>query len=345
MLDLKKEIRMLKRFIKISMVKSLFLFVIISFSSLNAQIYSNYYEDLSRAYGFCIGQNYSLDKIATEFPDLSLEVQKSRLEFNSAFKSSFTEIENILKKSFSSKWADFQRQMKVQINNSLATTRLTKEQSISFIHQVKARSKGEIESPVLEILLINNPTFKNNPEKEFLEGFTKSYRTKNHYKSKGVDFEIKFPMSWAIKEGIRPNVIQLLTSENGHGFDSIVLMVKEIPIEDNYSISEEELDYLFSKDVLKEIIPSGGEYISSKPITLDRQKGAMLIFQQDMQRMDLTLRMRALHFITIYKNKMISIQCVTGLQKEKAHLLEKRFLKMKQLFWLVGNSFVIHSQY
>ncbi len=336
---------MFERCKNISLFKWLFFSVIISSSYLNGQIYSNYYEDLSKAYGFCIGQNYSLDRISTEFTDLSLEVQKSRLEFNSSFKSSFAEIENILKKNFSTKWSDFQRQMKKQINSSLATTRLTKDQAISFIHQVRARAKGEIESPVLEILLINNPTFKNCPEKEFLEGFTKSFRTKNHYKSKGVDFEIKFPMSWAIKEGIRPNVIKLLTSENGHGFDSIVLMVKEIPIEDNYSISEEELDYLFSKDVLKEMIPSGGKYISSKPITLDRQKGAMLIFQQDMQRMDLTLRMRALHFITIYKNKMIFIQCMTGLQKEKAHLLEKRFLKMKQLFWLVGNSFVIHSQY
>jgi hypothetical protein len=169
-----------------------------------------------------------------------------------------------------------------------------------------------MESPVLEIFLTYNPNFQKNPAEEFLYGFTRSYRTKDHAKAKGIDFQIQYPVSWHAKEGQRPNVIQILTSENGRGLDSIVLIVKDIPLPQAYSITEKELDDLFSERSLKETLPEGASFISAKPVILDGRKSGMLVFEQMQQRVDSTVKMRGLQFMTTYKNKMILVQCLTG---------------------------------
>lgn len=72
-------------------------------------------------------------------------------------------------------------------------------------------------------------------------------------------------------------MIQIITSENGRGLDSIVLIVKDNPLPQAYRITERELDDLFSPRSLKETLPEGASFLSAKPITLDHRKGGMLV--------------------------------------------------------------------
>ena len=140
-------------------------------------------------------------------------------------------------------------------------------------------------------------------------------------------------------------MIQIITSENGRGLDSIVLIVKDIPLPQAYRITEKELDDLFSPRSLKEMLPEGASFLSAKPITLDRREGGMLVFEQMQQRVDSTVKMRGLQFMTTYENKMILVQCLTGTVIGSLTDLDERFRKIEPLFKLIGNSFVLQSQY
>lgn len=140
-------------------------------------------------------------------------------------------------------------------------------------------------------------------------------------------------------------MIQSITSENGRGLDSIVLIVKDIPLPQAYSITEKELDNLFSAQSLKETLPEGASFLSAKPAILDGRKGGMLVFEQMQQHVDSTVKMRGLQFMTTYKNKMILVQCLTGTVIGSLTDLDERFRRIEPLFKLVGNSFVLQSQY
>jgi hypothetical protein len=93
------------------------------------------------------------------------------------------------------------------------------------------------------------------------------------------------------------------------------------------------------------MLPEGASFLSAKPITLDRREGGMLVFEQMQQRVDSTVKMRGLQFMTTYENKMILVQCLTGTVIGSLTDLDERFRKIEPLFKLIGNSFVLQSQY
>lgn len=317
---------------------------LLSQPALSQQIASPLYEDLSRAYGYYNGQKLSIENVQKAYPALAAEASKAHMEFELIFKSSYENIEKELQEILGQRWAEYKNQMQRQIN-SLRSPPVSEAQAIAFIQEVKLRAKGQIEPPVLETLLIYNAQFKINPAEEFMRGFTSTYRTKGHAKAKGIDFQIQYPKSWRAKEGQRPNVIQLITSENGRGFNSIVLMVKDIPLPPGYRIPEQEMNDLFSPQSLKEMIPDGATFVTSKAVVLDHQKGGLIVFDQTQQRVDTKISMRILQFVTVYRNKMIFVQCMTATPDSGHTELNDRFRKMEPLFKLVANSFVIQSQY
>ena len=156
---------------------------------------------------------------------------------------------------------------------------------------------------------------------------------------------MQYPKSWRAKEGQRPNVIQLLTSENGRGLDSIVILIKDLPLPPGPTLSEQELSDFFSPQSMREMIPDGASFVTTKPVILDGQKGGMIVFDQIQQRVDMQLSLRALQFVTVYKDKIIFVQCMAATEGNGQKELVDRFTRVEPLFRLVANSFVIHDQY
>jgi hypothetical protein len=303
------------------------------------------YSDLSQTYGYYRGQKLSIELIQKKFPSLSVSASHAQMAFDLVFKSSYENIEKELRNLLRQQWPKYRRQMHQNLTSNVGSASISMTQARTFIRTVRLRAKGQIDPPILETLLTYNPEFQNNPAKEFLRGFKSTYRTKRHPKAKGVDFQIEYPKSWRAKEGNRPNVIQFFNSKNGRGLESILLMVKNISLPLGYKITERELDDFFSPQELKVMVPKGASFISAQPVVLDNQKGGMMIFDQTLQRVDQKVSIRNLHFITIYKNKMIFIQCMVAAKTGNQDDLKKQFRRLVPLFKLVANSFVIQSQY
>ena len=108
---------------------------------------------MSRAFGYLKGEQFSLDRIRQEFPELKDDVTKSELEFSTSFRKASDRITEQLKRIIGTDYLKFDSLMTESIKSAMAGQEITKEQALKFLEEVRNRAKGKIEShPVLETL-------------------------------------------------------------------------------------------------------------------------------------------------------------------------------------------------
>jgi len=319
--------------------------IVIVFAMFSIELYSvineSEIEVVSRTYGYIMGQEYYLTKIENEYPELKLEVIRVRLNFNSSFGRAKIIIENELETIFRDYFNTFKSETLNQISKMLEDIHFDKNYAIDFLKEVNSRAEGYIESPVLETLLTYQ--FIDNPSKEFSAGFLNSYSTKGHPKTKDIIINAKLPLSWKQEEAERPNIVQKFVSNNGKGLETILFMVKDLGLPNDYIETKEELNDFFTESELKQMIPEGSNFISAKRIVLDGLVGGQVIFKTTQERLDFSITMKSVHFITIYEGKIIFLQCwVYSVSDDN---LNDRFNLFLPLFRKVANSLVFPNQY
>jgi hypothetical protein len=301
------------------------------------------YKRVSEAYGYLTGQEYSLDLIKKEFPQFEMSILKAQMSFNSAFGKSKEGMKIYLAEYLGqNEFNQYEGKLISEMKKILGNQTFTEEIAKNFILEVESRAKGNIASTVLETLLTFQ--FSDRPQDELISGFTTTFKTKGHQKSKNTDWQIKVPKSWKAEEADRPNIIQKFTSDYGSGNQSIMLMVKEVPIPNGYKMTKEELNDLFTEKEMKDMVPDGGKSISCAKMTLDNNIGGMIEFEQTMERLDFKMKIRMVQFMLIRGNKMYTLQGTVGSEKPDIDLS----LEMKKhlpLYKLVANTIVVNDQY
>jgi hypothetical protein len=293
--------------------------------------------EMFSAYGFCKGQELTLQNISIKFPDLHGQVLKARSDFQTTFGKSCDFIENLLTD-----------EMKAVLNEKLQQLKmgtLTIETASNFIAKVQRRAKGEIESPWKETLLTFNPDFEENPALEFIRGFTKKYRTENHPKAKGINLEISVPSSWKAREGFRPNIVQFFTGQNGLGDATFAIQIRDFPIPKGVKVTSKDLDELFSAEGLKMFMDDNSTLLESKTIVIEGQKGGMIVYDSVGQRLDVRLKIRTLCYLTLFKGRMIMLLFSIGKTEDKMAETIREFNKNRPLFQLVANSLILLDKY
>ena len=132
---------------------------------------------------------------------------------------------------------------------------ITESDAINFITEVKQRAKGHIESPILETLLIFKKGYQEKPEREFLDGYKYRYESDGTGKAKDVAFSIEIPKTWVSKEARRPNIVQKFISENGRGFEHIMILIKENTDGGNQRITQQDVADMLNSDDIKYFLP------------------------------------------------------------------------------------------
>lgn len=301
------------------------------------------YKRVSEAYGYIIGQEYSLDIIKKEFPQFEMSILKARMAFNSTFGKSKEGMKQYLAEYLGqNEFSQYEEKLISELKKMLGNQTFTEEIATNFISEVEGRAKGNIASTVLETLL--SFQFSDRPQDELTSGFTTTFKTKGHPKSKNTDWQIKVPKSWKAEEADRPNIIQKFTSDYGAGNQTIMLMVKEMPLPKGYKITKEELNDLFTEKEMLVMVPDGGKFISFTKMTLDNNIGGMIEFEQTMERLDFKIKIRMVQFMFIRGNKMYMLQGTVGSEKADTDLsLEMK--KYLPLYKLVANTIVVNDQY
>ena len=288
------------------MRKNIFIVLILATTNIYSQnIQTNSgLQNAFSAYGFLLGQEYFLNKVKTDYQNLNLDATQAELMFNISFRKAKGNIENHFISKFS---LEELNQFKVKLYDEFLklniNTLSTEQNAIKFIDEVKNKSKGEINSPLKEILLFYN--FETCPEQEFLEGYTQIFNTHGHYKSKGSDWSIKVPISWVAKEADRPNIIQKFISEGGIGNENIMLMVKNFP----NKISANQVVSFFTEKEIKGMMPPGAKFIQFKKMVYDGINGGYLEYEQTAIRLDFEITTNMSQYIFIYNQKLYTLNC------------------------------------
>ena len=302
-------------------------------------------KDIGQAYGFYLGQNYSLSEISKKYPSVSGLALLAEKEFSVTFRSSIEGMDALMAKYAKSEWNKIKNQLTAQIASSINIEQISETQARQFVELVRERAKGKIDSPVIETLLLFKSGYENNPEREFLDGYKYKYSTNGAGKAKGVAFSIESPKTWVAKEGDRPNIVQKFVSENGRGLELLLVLIKEVPLQPGETIKEKDvLEILNPKDI-QDFIPDGGVYINSGKLTLENLPGFWVHFKMDMARVKSTVGMEIIMYTIFYKNKMIQIQggVMTSINGEPAE--RGGLKKYEKLFDVMANSFVISNMY
>lgn len=319
------------------------------------------YIDLSKTFGYIMGQRSSLSRITAKYPSLSIRVKKAELEFITTFGVAEKNIKESLRGLLRDKYPEYVSAMKKQLDTDIKSQQISQDIAVQFLDEVESRAKGEIPSPMLETLL--SYQFKERPANEFVRGFKRIYRTKEHRKAKGLDLQIEYPRSWSKREGNRPNVIQFFGSNNGRGPAYALIMIRDMVKDAQGELTREDIKVIMtpegsrelasemlSENSLREMANEMGmtnvQNINIKRMVLDSWPGAMLEFIGDKQRLDITMTMYNRIDIAIYKNYMIFLQCqVAKIPGETENVLKTKISQFAPLFYLMANSLVIQSQY
>ena len=300
---------------------------------------------MSRTYGYYIGQTYTLDNIKKKYPNLQNEIFLIKNDFDLKYLKSIKDIEQFFTKNMSKKqWSDLQKMVKDGIKKQL-NTNISYEESLEAIQVVKARIKGDIESPVIETLLMFNPNYQKNPIEELNDKFIQTYNSKDNPKAKGVDFSVKVPKSWKSQEANRPNIVRKFTSNNGYiiedtFIENIMILVYDLPIEVKKLTSQDVTDVCND-------IPENSVLRDCKATTLENLPVVVQRLKLNMKRLENSMNMEVVQYNVFYKNKMIIIQGQVGTMNEKISekTLLERFEKFKPVFNYVANSLMISNLY
>lgn len=327
---------------------SLFLIFSLSSAALSEPISSKEprWKQLSQAYGFILGQQASLELIEKKYPDLAVGVKNAWFSFNStALGESVRGVEEELSKLLGERWPEYKKLMTAQISSQTNEQNVSLQHATAFLQEIHERAKGIMPDSILITLLSAHPRFSKNSGLELSSGWKQIFRTKGHLKAKGIDFSLSLPISWSKREGNRPNIIQVFRSGAGHGPIMCNLMVKNIPLPAGYVLSKNELKEFFQPNELKDMVPDGGAYIDAKSIVLEGNAAGILISDQTMQRLDMTLTMRMTQFITIHDNSMIFIQFILSEMPDSNESLEELQKKYFPTFNAIANTFVLNDLY
>ena len=181
------------------------------------------------------------------------------------------------------------------------------------------------------------------PATEFIDGKVSKFSTKAHPKAKGAGFSIKYPASWAAKEGERPNIVQRFVSESGKGLENIIIITTSLPPQ--LPIGDSDLKALFSPDGLKEMLPDSGKFIRGTSTKIEGFPAGILEFSLREARAGLEIDMHITSILFLQGHTMVQVQCQVGFLSSKASELPSRIAAFRPLFQLVMNSILFDDKW
>lgn len=303
-------------------------------------------KDVGKTYGFYLGQSYSLKRITKEYAELAGGALIAETEFTAAFGDSIREMDRRMTDIRKYDWAMIKDQLREKVTSTTENFELSRLVANEFVNSVRARAKGEIPSPFLEILLLFKPTYQRSPLLEFADGYKKTYSSEGSAKARNLKVTFEYPSSWEGSAGKRPNTLVLVTSELGRGLEICNLVIKELSLPADYVPTEAEIDELFQEPAIRDLVPKGAIYQDGGPTKMEGLSAAWIVYKHDVERAGQRALIKMITYSTFYENKFVQLGCMVGVDSNKVEAqLEEYFRKFQPLFQQIANSLVIHNRY
>lgn len=297
----------------------------------------------SMVYGYFTGIETTLANISELNPNFRSEVNNLNLllttNFGQSKKNAIKYLNGI------DNWENTMESKMDSLKQLIHTNILfsTNEETAIYLKELEKNLKGNIPSPMLENVL--SFQYENQPSKEFSNGYTYTFNSKGHKKSKNTELILTIPKSWSSQEGKQPNVIQLFTSDCGNGSSSISIITQEMPYttEELGNLTFEEIDKLYKEDVFTEEYAKNfieGKFISYKPMNIAGRAGFLVVYEIIKEKMGMKIKMRNNAYIFHDLTYIHFINCGIGTQNLTENLEEKS-TTIDPLFFMIVNSIVV----
>lgn len=300
-------------------------------------------EDAGQAMGFYLGQTAAIKNLVKLHPDLQREALLAETSFQRKFGRSIKNIDVRMEELLKGDWGRIKRDM---LNDSrvqpVVNQKLTRHEAQLFLHEVTERSKGEIQSPILETLLIFDPLYEKNPIREMLDGYRQTFQSDGTGKARGVKYRLDFPKSWQINEGKRPHIHMIATSELGRGLESFIVDIRENDLEGGDPITFEEVEAAVKNGSVRGLLPENAVYLDSGALKIERLPGYWIRYDITMSRgRSQNISFRVLAFYVFYKDRQLGFMGMVGPSNLEGDDSASRFPKYEPLFDEIFTSLVI----
>jgi len=297
---------------------------------------------LSKAYGFLLGQELALRRIEAAYPDLRLQVQLARFEFESTFSGVKEKLEEELASAMGTiNFDKLRAQTESSLKNLLEQQAMSPALAQQFVGQVKARARGdEIEAEILNYLLAVQ--YAQNPVGEFLSGFRQRFRTDGTGKSLGITLNLQVPRSWLAQEGERPHIVRKWASEGGTGLSYIMLDIRDAQ---GYNPTAREIEQFVKSGEARETLSALGRVHDVGSFSLERRTGYWGEISMTHERAGVRLYQRAMMYQLFFGGKAIGIMCAVAVKEGEDQKGDAGALLIKPVCQQVVNSLVLAQAY
>jgi len=180
------------------------------------------------------------------------------------------------------------------------------------------------------------------PDKEFSEGYTCKFSTKDTHKSLPANVNIIYPKSWlAVAGDNRTNIIENFIS--GYGLGSVSMALSMEISKTNYT--KDQLTLLLSKENMQKTLQSGSKVTGYETdFTIDNCKAAAITYCSEKKEEDL----KEICFVNkkyscYYKNAILSLSF--SILSSDCDDVNKEFRKYQKLMKRITDNIVILSQW
>ncbi len=284
-----------------------------------------------------------LNCIEIKYNDLNYDVKKCKLWLNEHFGSSKINARLFIEEIGQVSLNEFEDDIYFK---ELCDT-FDKQAAIDLLKNFKKNvSEKFIEENALSFEYLDNSFL------EFVNGYTQTFSTKGHPRSKNSDWKVKIPKSWKATEANNENVIQRFQNDFGLGGSMITLIISEIPI--GYS-SELNFEKVFKSNeninfIKKSLGASKVTLISFKPMNIAFLKGFLAVMDIETERLGVNMKMRQYGYQFFDNDYMYNFQGIVDItdSNNKVDNFESLFLlcvnsievikKENDIIYLNGNS-------
>lgn len=293
-------------------------------------------------YGYFTGVETSLENISELNPDLRTEVNQLNLllttNFGQSKKNAIKYLDGL------GNWKKIIEPRLDSLKSVIQTNILfyTKEETLNYLKELQNNLKGNIASPMLENIL--SFQYENQPSKEFSNGYTYTFSSKGHKKSKNTELILTLPKTWYSQEGKQPNVIQLFTSDCGKGLNTVSIITQEMPFstKEIEILNFDEIDKLYKEVFTEEFAKNfiQGKLISFKPMKIAGRSGFLVMSEEVNEKMGIKMKFRSNIYVFHDVTHLHFINCSIGTGNIDENLDEKTTL-INPLFFMIVNSVVV----
>lgn len=275
------------------------------------EIYQNLYlterglDELTSAYAFMLGQQYSEDRFRNISPDRTDEIMSS---FHNTFPNLLDSLTSALSAIYSEeKIKGYRNEMitKHFETNPSMNFSIQEENFVALEREIKMRLSGEVQVLQKHLPTFLSVVYNTNSEEEINAGFQKVFSSKGHEKAQGLDLEITVPLSWWGGDATGAHIVQKWKPMNG--------ALNEI-----YMFIVEELSQEFANNPLKVFLQGGLENIIPGKLTSryinDSFEKTVLTYQAIADDVEMagfpdTPRQLVHHNFMVHKNKLLYFSC------------------------------------